>query len=150
MQYVKLGEKASMFYDPTTQVKVMPGMAVGITNREKESKKFKRAVAAGHLEKISKDDADALNTKTIARAAKLNAKADTKKAASAPSEDTDEKEVSKMNKSELIAKAVDMGKGTEEDLDDMTKKELVVLIESEDEDEEEEEEDEDTDDEDED
>ena len=123
MQYVKLGEKASMFYDPTTEVKVLPGQAVGVTNREKESKKFKRAIGAGHLERISKEEADELNLATVEANEKAKAKAENES-----NEAEEGRSLNKMSKAELIEKAVELDLGTEEELDGMSKKELRAII----------------------
>lgn len=121
MQYVKLGEKASMFYDPTTEVKVLPGQAVGVTNREKESKKFKRAIGAGHLERISKEEAEELNSSTT--------KANEKAAADVEADQSEEgRSLGKMSKSELVEKAMELDLGTEKELDDMSKRELKAII----------------------
>lgn len=55
-KYVKLGSKASIFYDPTTNTKVLPGQIVEVKGIGKFSKKINAALKGGHLENVSKED----------------------------------------------------------------------------------------------
>lgn len=54
--YVKLGEKASMFYDPVTQTKILPGQVIKISGRDKFSKKISTAIKGGHLDKVEQSE----------------------------------------------------------------------------------------------
>jgi len=47
-KYLKLGEKASMFFDPFTQIKVISNQVLAI-DRMPKSKKISVALGAGHL-----------------------------------------------------------------------------------------------------
>lgn len=49
-KYVKLGEKASSFYDPSTGFKVSGDKVKEVTKEMQVSKKFKKAIKGGHLE----------------------------------------------------------------------------------------------------
>ena len=51
-RYFALGKKASLFYDPSTGLKLLPGMAVKQTAKLKRSKKISVALKGGHLEYI--------------------------------------------------------------------------------------------------
>lgn len=55
-KYVKLGSKASIFHDPTTGIKVLPGQVVEVKGVGKFSKKITAALQGGHLENVSKED----------------------------------------------------------------------------------------------
>lgn len=150
MIHVKLGEKASMFFDPTTKVKVLPNQAVPVSNREKESKKFKRAIAAGHLERVSEDEANKINSKQSKRVAKILGESKTESAGKGKKDDeVEDKPVEKMNKGELVAHAVKNGMGTKEEMEDLNKPDLLDhILTYNDEDEDDEDEDEDDEDED--
>jgi len=115
--HVKLGENASMFYDPTTQVKVMPNAAVEVSNKQKASKKFKRALNAGHLTMLSKEEAKKFNS------VKTSKEPETK--------EVTESDITKMKKSALVAYAVENEYGTEEEMDGMNKADLLEYIQSE-------------------
>ncbi len=56
--YVQLGEKAGMFYDPTSRVKVLPGQVVEVATFQQHSKKLIKAIKGGHLDKATKEDFD--------------------------------------------------------------------------------------------
>ena len=46
---VKLGENANSFYDPITQVKVLPNQLVTLDDKQQKSKKVAVALRHGHL-----------------------------------------------------------------------------------------------------
>ena len=54
--YVKLGEKAESFYDPTTGTLVSKHEVVILTDKAKFSNKIKKAIAGGHLVSATKQD----------------------------------------------------------------------------------------------
>lgn len=58
VRYVKLGEKASSFSDPTSKLKLTPNVAVKLEKRHKQSRRVLNAIKAGHLEYCDKDEFD--------------------------------------------------------------------------------------------
>jgi hypothetical protein len=54
--YLQLGENAGMFFDPTSRVKINPGQMVEITSVQANSKKLKKALAGGHIQRVSKEE----------------------------------------------------------------------------------------------
>lgn len=50
---VTLGTKASMFYDPSSRLKVLPGQEVELTAEQENSKRVKNAIDAGHLRVVT-------------------------------------------------------------------------------------------------
>ena len=55
-KYVKLGSKASVFHDPTTNTKVLPGQVVEVKGVSKFSKKITAAISGGHLENATEEE----------------------------------------------------------------------------------------------
>ena len=55
-KYVKLGSKASVFHDPTTNTKVLPGQVVEVKGVSKFSKKIIAAISGGHLENATQEE----------------------------------------------------------------------------------------------
>jgi len=55
-KYVKLGEKASMFYDPTLNLKVLPKKVIELPKNYRIGKITMRAIANGHLLITDKND----------------------------------------------------------------------------------------------
>lgn len=48
-KYIKLGEKAEIFFDPTTRTKVLKGQIIKLEDKQKFSKKIAAAIGGGHL-----------------------------------------------------------------------------------------------------
>ncbi len=48
-KYIKLGEKAEIFFDPTTRTKVLKGQIIKLEDKQKFSKKISAAIGGGHL-----------------------------------------------------------------------------------------------------
>jgi len=67
-KHVKLGEKASMFYDPTTKLKVVPGKAVELSNDNIRSKRVIRAIKSGHLDYADSEDMEDLDVIALEKA----------------------------------------------------------------------------------
>jgi len=61
-KYVKLGEQALSFADPTTGFKIRQGEVKEYSNKEALSKKFAHALKKGHLEKADADDFEEFQT----------------------------------------------------------------------------------------
>lgn len=141
-KYVKLGEKASSYFDPTTRMQVAPGEAVEIELKHRQSKRFVRALKSGHLDYV---DSDEVNELTV-----VNAKAESKKV----EKETNWKDEVEMTEKGLMALklaqlkelALDKIKAdpdwdmTEAEIGESTKKELVEFILLEDEEDEDEDE----------
>jgi len=127
-KYVKLGEKASMFYDPTTKLKVVPGQVVELSNDNLRSKRIIRAIKAGHLDHADSDDLEELTVITL-----KSLEAPTKAKAKDDDDDGDE-EVTKISlmrfkKDELIERAMEEGSEfSQEELDELKKDQLVDEI----------------------
>ena len=119
-KYVKLGSKASVFHDPTTNTKVLPGQVVEVKGVSKFSKKITAAISGGHLENATEEeylkfkgggkvvsntdtanwledwddfDEESLKGLTNAKLVELAVHLES---------ETDEKELAKMNKAELV------------------------------------------------
>ena len=56
---VKLGEAANSFYDPVSQVKVLPGQVIELDEKAQKSKKISVALRHGHLVLASDEDVEA-------------------------------------------------------------------------------------------
>jgi len=160
-KFVKLGEKASMFFDPTSALKVVPGQAIELSNGNKKSKRIIRAIKSGHLDYADSDDREELNVYTLkdlekAREDKKSSARKNAKAAAAekkvakvkedepeddePEDDGDEavtkESLLKLKKDVLVEKALEEGSGYgEEELDSMNKSqisdEILELLEEE-------------------
>jgi len=59
-RYVKLGEKAAegSFFDPTLNLKVLPGKMIELPSKFRTSKKTVSALAGGHLEYVDSEEVD--------------------------------------------------------------------------------------------
>jgi hypothetical protein len=55
-RFVKLGEKASVFFDPINRLKVLPNDIVEVSGMAKFSSKINAAIKGGHLEVVSEDE----------------------------------------------------------------------------------------------
>lgn len=55
-KYVKLGSKASIFHDPFTRLKIIPGQVVELGNLAKFSKRISNAIKGGHLDSSNKEE----------------------------------------------------------------------------------------------
>lgn len=56
MKYFKLGEKASSFYDPTSKVKLTPGVVVEVDGKIAKGRKIAEAKRAGHIVEVDEDE----------------------------------------------------------------------------------------------
>lgn len=96
---VKLGEKASFFYDPTTNLQVSKGEVLTLTKKQEYSKKIRKALQGGHL--------------VLTNEAELKAYQNGEDISATNDEDnnnwvedfdlTNDKAISKLNKTQLIA-----------------------------------------------
>lgn len=55
-QYYKLGEKASIFVDPATNVKILPGRIVEVVGNLNKSPKLRTAAQHGHIVRVEKEE----------------------------------------------------------------------------------------------
>lgn len=132
-KYIKLGNKASIFYDPTTKVKVLKGQVVELKNRERFSKKILTAIAGGHLVSTNKEQYnDYLQDAGIDQALEKSTKEITPTSWIEPwieNNDLDEKNLMKLKKAELIQLAQYYETElTVEELDSYEKKDIVEEI----------------------
>ena len=59
MKYLKLGESALSFSDPTTRVNLVnQDQVVEVNNTQAQSKKIKSAIKGGHLQLVTENDFD--------------------------------------------------------------------------------------------
>lgn len=121
VRYVKLGEKASSFSDPTSKLKLTPNVAVKLEKRHKQSRRVLNAIKAGHLEYCDKDEFD-----------NMDGNDDGNDDGNGNGNDTQlhtEKLLMKKKKKALIKIATEMETDqTALDLDEMTKAELSEEI----------------------
>lgn len=122
--FLKLGEHASMFFDPTSMVKILPGQVVSANAKQQQSKKLKRARNAGHIVIATQDEYDDYLKSLKGKNQPVGAKP--------TSADTDEDiDINDMKKPELVNYA--FGKLSDdyskEDLNAMTKAEIIDLLE---------------------
>lgn len=148
--YVKLGGKASIFFDPSTGLKVTGKKIVKITGNGKFSKKIDQAIKGGHLEKVSKTEYEEyLESLEVTDVQTVKAKNSTEEEEDDVNswvenyEDFSEKALKALKNDQLVALAIHLGSEIEEDeLTKMKKAELVEeiqnLVEEEEEEEEEE------------
>ena len=145
-KHVKLGEKASVFYDPTSGLKVTPNRAVELTKEAQISKRVIKAIKSGHLDYVHDDEMGDLEVMSVEdqqprKTADTNKKKveankqkaqDQKSAASDEAEDEDEwdeKSLKRLKKDELVKMAKDNGTElSDEELEDSTKDELTSEI----------------------
>lgn len=127
-KFVKLGEKASIFFDPTSGLKVVPGQAVELSNVHRQSKRVVRGLKSGHLDNVDSDEMDELEVVYI------DAKAEVKK--EEENNDTfdmdqewDEKSLKKLKVSQLedLARHFELDY-TDAELKAMNKNELIDAI----------------------
>lgn len=132
-KFVKLGEKASIFFDPTSRLKVVPGKAYELSVQANASKRVRRALKAGHIEYASKDEDGKLEF--VALSVKVKKAQEQKQEDKADELDPDEVDYSlaalkRLNKPQLVALALEI-EGIEEDEDelkDLNKEPLIDLI----------------------
>ena len=131
-KYIKIGKKArgGSFYEAGTKVSVYGGKVQKVTEQQLKHPRVQRAMASGHIVETTKEEYDKFMEANAAAAEKA-AKAE---AAAESNEEKAEaqKDISKMNKSELIEYALTL-EGMEFDeaeLEDMTKAEIKEEIEA--------------------
>lgn len=61
---VKLGDKASFFFDPTSKTQLSPGEVMELSKRQMLSKKVKKALQGGHLVLTGKEELEAFKNGT--------------------------------------------------------------------------------------
>lgn len=134
-KFVKLGEKANSFYDPLTKVKLAPGLVVELPKNFRESRKLVRALKAGHIE----------YTDPVKAPAKSDGKASDKNSGKGEAVEIDidkvdftEEGLKGFKKAELVNICIQMEVDrTVEELEALTKKDLIdILLELDDEEEE--------------
>lgn len=126
-KYVKLGEKASLFFDPTSKTKVTPGTAVELSNTAKMSKRVIKAIKSGHLDYVADNELEDLTVKSLRKDATTK-KVEKKDEVDAEVEYT-EKSLMKLKKSALIDLAKEnFTEYDDEELEGMTKDELTEEI----------------------
>lgn len=108
-KYLKLGLKASVFYDPSTQKKVLPGQIVKFSSKELKSERIINAITGHHLVQV---EADELKEYQSANSA-AEPKATKSPEPELEEEDGDEEELSKLTVAQLIDRIE-----TDYDLDD--------------------------------
>ncbi len=140
ISYFKLSEKASMFYDPISRLKVTktsPGMIKGKLN-----KKVQTALNSGHLVKIKEDEFNDLVEDYDAAIEKAQKLAETRKASKrsksevaaktlAGEDEEEKKPLNKQNRDELIETLGELEDITEEkvgEIEEGTKKEIRKFI----------------------
>lgn len=119
--YVKLGEKAGMFFDPTSRVKVLPGQVVEVTTPQQQSKKFQKALNGGHIVRVSEEDFKKADKEGKAVSAKALAKTE-----STANSTTSKPELSK---EEMINKIMNEFDGyTKKELNKKSDEELAEIL----------------------
>ena len=118
--FLKLGEHASMFFDPTSMVKILPGQVVAVNAKQQQSKKLKKAKNAGHVIVATADEYEDYLAGVK------------EKAAPASEEDTEEVDIYSMKKSALVKHASEVlaDDYSKEDLNEMTKADIIELLEA--------------------
>lgn len=110
-KFVKLGEKATMFFDPTINLKVLPNKIVELPKNYRRGKLTAKALRSGHLKETNEKDNwddDDIDFDNI---------------------DYSESKLMKMKQVELVEVAAhNESDYTEDELGDMKKKELVEEI----------------------
>lgn len=124
-KYVKLGSKASVFHDPTTNIKVLPGQIVEVKGVGKFSKKINAALKGGHLENVSKEEYEKfLNGGTVVNDTNIytgNWVEDW--------DDFDEKSLKGLKNAQLVELALHLeSEATEDELGKMNKTELIEEV----------------------
>lgn len=144
-KFVKLGEKASVFFDPTSKLKITPNQAVELSNESRMSKRVIAALKSGHIEYAYQGDEDdqlqQITQDSLSKGKKdqkvaRKSKTDDKPKDSDPVNDDegeddewDEKSLMRLKKQELINMAKENGSEfTEEELEDSNKEELTEEI----------------------
>jgi hypothetical protein len=66
IDYIKLGDKANFFYDPTSGLKVLPGQVIKVdAEKVKANLKLNKALKSGHLEYADENDYDPEKVKAL-------------------------------------------------------------------------------------
>ncbi len=140
-KYIGLGEKASLFYDPSVALKILPGQAVKLTAKIRRSKKVSVALKGGHLERIDSEEISEYKVIGEENENKIEEKKSEEKVdktpkpgddnfeTNEPEEGWDEKSLEKQLKPHLYNLALHYGTEVEEaDLKGYNKDELVEEI----------------------
>ena len=124
-KYVKLGDKAESFYDPTTKTKVLKNQVVKLEGKGKFSKKITAALAGGHLVNCTEEDYKDFLSDSGAEAQVASTQKDWKE----EFDISDEKALSALTKAQLVELAKYHETETEDsELNSMNKKELVEEV----------------------
>ena len=132
-KYVKLGSKSTIFYDPTTNTKVLPGMVLKLSGTGRFSKKITSALKGGHLESADKEEYEEWLSKQE-EVDKQSTDKDLAKAADDENwlesyESYDEDSLKALTKDKLIELAIyNESTYSEKELKSMNKSELVEEI----------------------
>ena len=126
VKYLKLGEKAESFFDPSTSLKLSKGKVVRMTQEMKISNRVKKALKGGHIEYATEEDfdktvmdldvqADDVNQEEEVVYTESNLKGKGKEALinillnlSGDEEERTEKELSALTKAEIIEEILDL------------------------------------------
>ena len=136
MKYIKLGSTASIFFDPTTQFKILPGEIKPFEKAIRGSKKTLNALKGGHLEYASEDAyesyiSDKEDEMETEATQDTQSKQTPKSFNPEDVDDFSEEELMKLKKDYLKVLAVyHETELSEEELDKMNKAELVEEIQS--------------------
>jgi hypothetical protein len=116
-KFVKLGEEASVFFDPFTKIKLITNQVVELPEDYKASKKVVVALKNGHIQYASEEEYLAANGGA--------------KTEEGEEGDEDEVELSSLTKNELIAHILETSEEhTEEALKALKKAELLEIAEN--------------------
>lgn len=133
-KFVKLGEKASIFFDPTSGLKVTSGKAVELSNVHKASKRVVRGLKSGHLDYADSEDQEDLELVYLDSSknkpvGKVEKNEEEEEDAFNPDQEWDEKSLKKLKVGELekVAKFFELDY-TDQELVDMTKAQLIEAI----------------------
>ena len=124
---VKLGEKASFFFDPTTRIQISVGEVVELTKASQYSKKIKKALNGGHLVQTSEEELEAFKNGTLI--SNRESEEDTNWLESF--DPTDSKAVNKLKVDQLkeLIKFISDEEYEDDYFDDMKKVELITELE---------------------
>ena len=126
-KYVKLGQKSTIFHDPTTNIKILPNQVVSLSGKSKMSKKILNALRGGHLENATEEEYEKYQVSLEGQPVYDDEGSDDNWIDDF--EDYSDENLLTLTKSKLIELAIfhqtDL---SEKDLDKMTKKDIVEEI----------------------
>lgn len=151
LQYFKLGDQAQFFYDPQSGLEVKPNAVVAVGFTKRQTKKFKVALANGHIKQATVDEYDeylkmleekdaeaakVVKKATKSQAAEAKAQAEAEAAEGSEEEETDEDgddlptqaELEDMTREQLNAQALIETDMEESEIEDLRKKADVIEV----------------------